>query len=343
MKTIFVTGATGFIGSKLVEILLQRGFCVRGFSRQQNGSMSPDRVAVLERLGEQPNFQFVPGDISDPESLRRGMEGCDLVFHLAAYAKNWSPDPSVFTRLNVEATQNVFQVAREFQVQKIVWTSTIVTLGPSEPGEIRDENSPPRLVDHYFTEYEETKAAAEREALRQAQDGLPLVIVNPTRVYGPGLMSEGNAATRLVLDYVRGKAPFLPNRGINVGNYGLVDDVALGHLLAMEKGRIGERYILGGENVSYRELLNLIDEVSGRKRWKFPLLKPGPLLFSWFQKKKAEIFGVYPRITPGWVRTFLVDWAYSCEKAKAELGYTPVPLRQGLQITWEWFRKKGFV
>ncbi|MCL2305880.1 MAG: NAD-dependent epimerase/dehydratase family protein [Planctomycetaceae bacterium] len=342
MKTVFVTGATGFIGSKLVEILLERGYCVRGLCRRRTPSNSQEREAVLKYLENRPNFQFVHGDITEPESLRKGMEGCDLVFHLAAYAKNWSPDPAVYTRLNVDAMRNVFQVAKELQVQKIVWTSTVVTFGPTRPGEVRDENSSPRLVNTYFTEYERTKTIAEQEALRWAKDGLPLVIVNPTRVYGPGLLSEGNAAAQLILDYVKGKAPFLPNRGVNIGNYGFVDDVALGHLLAMEQGRIGERYILGGENASLREFLELVDEVSGRKHWKLPLLKMGPLLFSRIQEKRAQWFGVYPRITPGWMRTFLADWAYSCEKAKRELGYEPVSLRQGLEKTWRWLCESGF-
>jgi len=336
MPTVFVTGATGFIGSKLVETLLDHGFCVRGLCRQKAFSGSHGREEVLKKLENYPNFQFVYGDITNPESLRKGMKGCDFVFHVAAYAKNWSPDPAIYKQINIDAMRNVFQIAKEFQVQKIVWTSTIVTFGPTKPGEVRDENSSPRLQDIYFTEYEKTKAIAEQEALCWAKDGFPLVIVNPTRVYGPGLFSEGNAVVQLILDYVKGKAPFLPNRGINVGNYAFVDDVALGHLLALEKGRVGERYILGGENVSFRELLELIDEVSGKRYWKLPLLKAGPLLFSWVQEKRAQWFGIYPRITPGWMRTFLVDWAYSCEKAKQELGYAPISLRQGLEKTWDW-------
>ena len=336
METVFVTGTTGFIGSKLVEILLERGFCVRGLCRPRTFSNPPGREAVLEKLVNHPNFQCVDGDITDPESLRQGMLGCDFVFHLAAYAKNWSPDPAIYTHLNVDAMRSVFQIAKELQVRKIVWTSTIVTFGPTKRGEIRDESSSPRLRDTYFTVYEKTKTIAEQEALHWAKKGLPLVIVNPTRVYGPSLFSEGNAVVQLILDYVKGKAPFLPNRGINVGNYAFVDDVALGHLLALEKGRVGERYILGGENASLREFLKLVDEVSGKRHCKLPLLKIGPLLFSWFQEKRAKWFGIHPRITPGWVRTFLVDWAYSCEKAKQELGYAPISLREGLQKTWNW-------
>lgn len=338
MKTALVTGATGFIGSKLVEILLNRGFGVRGMSRN---APSPPQVSVNSATNFS-HFQFYQGSITDLDALRRAMDGVDYVFHLAAYAKNWAPFPETFTQMNVEGMRNVFQLALEFQVQRIVWTSSVVTFGPTKPGETRDENTFPRLTETFFTQYERTKFLAEREALDWVKTrNLPLVIVNPARVYGPGQLSEGNAVSQLLQDYIQGKAPFLPNRGVNVGNYGFVDDVALGHLLALEKGKIGERYILGGENVSLRGLFELVDEMTGKKHWKIPLLQYGPLMFSWLQLKRAELFGVYPRITPGWVRTFVTDWSYSCEKAKNELGYNPVTLRKGLEITLDWLQNSN--
>jgi len=163
-----------------------------------------------------------------------------------------------------------------------------------------------------------------------------VVIVNPTRVYGPGHLTEGNAMSILIDDYDRGREPVLLNRGVNVGNYVLVDDVVQGHLLAMERGRVGERYILGGENASLREVFRTIDRVSGRRHFQLPLLGVGPMVYAYFLQKRAEWFGVYPRITPGWVRTFIVDWAYSCDKARHELGYDPTPLEPGIRMTYEW-------
>ena len=188
----------------------------------------------------------------------------------------------------------------------------------------------------YFTEYEATKVAAEREVLALAAEGFPVVIVNPTRVYGPGHLTEGNALSRLIDDYDCGRVPVLLNRGVNVGNYVLVDDVVAGHLLAMERGRPGERYILGGENVSLKEFFRTIDRVSGKRHLQLPILGFSPLAFAWFQQKRAEWFGVYPRITPGWVKTFLVNWAYSSEKAERELGYVRTPLEQGIRVTYDW-------
>lgn len=339
MQKVFVTGATGFIGSQLVQQLLNRDITVRGLTRRATPPLPPGFVGGPNQpnFWKHPHLELVLGDITDLDSLRRGMIGCSHVFHLAAYAKNWSPTKETFWQMNVQGMRNVFQVAKENNIKRIVWTSSVVTFGPTRPGEMANEHSP-RITSEFLTEYEETKTLAEIEALNEAANGFPLVIVNPTRVYGPGLLSEGNAVSQLMDDYTRGKAPFLPNRGINIGNYGFVDDIAIGHILAMERGQIGERYILGGENISFQGLLQLMDEITGKRRLKIPLLQFGPLLFARFQQHWAERHGTYPRITPGWVKTFMTDWNYSCKKAEQELGYHPISLREGLSITWNWIK-----
>jgi nucleoside-diphosphate-sugar epimerase len=216
-----------------------------------------------------------------------------------------------------------------------VWTSSIVTLGPTPPGVVADEASP-RTTDRCFNDYERTKSIAEAEALQRAEGGLPVVIVNPTRVYGPGHVTEANSVTRLIDDYDRGRMPILLDRGANVGNWVLVDDVVQGHLAAMERGRFGQRYILGGENASLRDFFRAIDRISGRRHFQFPVFRPGALWFAWLQQKRAEWFGVYPKITPGWVRMFLAEWAHSSAKAQRELEYRPTPLEEGLRITYAW-------
>ncbi len=331
----FVTGAAGFVGTRLVQALIERGHSVRALIHRTTPSAPPGFAWGENDPFASDRLELVQGDVTDRESLRRGMDGCTHVFHVAAYAKNWAADPNVFTVQNVEGTRNVLAVAREIGVQRAVWTSTVVTFGPTRPGEVGDEDMP-RITERYFTEYEATKAAAEREVMALAAEGVPAVIVNPTRVYGPGHLTEGNALSRLIDDYDRGHVPMLLNRGVNVGNYVLVDDVVEGHLLAMARGRPGERYILGGENVSLREFFRTIDRVSGKRHIQVPILGVSPLVFAWLQKKRAEWFGIYPRITPGWVRTFLADWAYRSDKAQRELGYVPTPLEQGIRITYEW-------
>jgi nucleoside-diphosphate-sugar epimerase len=201
----------------------------------------------------------------------------------------------------------------------------------------------PRSTERYYTAYEESKTVAEREALQYAQQGHPIVIVNPTRVYGPGKLTEGNSVSLMIDLYDRGRVPVLLNDGKNVGNYVLVDDLVRGHLLAMQKGKIGERYILGGENISLKGLFSLVDEVSGKKHVHINLPPKVALFYSRLEQKKAEWFGLYPQITPGWVETFLQDWLYTCAKAERELGYRITPLREGVRMTYEWLlqlRKK---
>jgi len=334
---IFITGATGFIGTSLVRQLLAQGWRVRGMSRHKP-VIPPGYEQSAGTLWEHPNFEYVQGDVTDIESIRQGMRDCPYVISLAGYAKNYAKDPSVYVKINIEGMRNVFTVAKEQKVEKIVWTSTIVSFGPTRKGVCGDENMP-RITSRYYTEYEETKSIAEKEALEWAKEGLPLVIVNPTRVYGPGQLSEGNALAQLIDDYDRGRAPFLLNAGVNVGNYVLVDDVAWGHFLALERGRVGERYILGSENASLREFYKLIDKVTNRHHFKLPIFRPGAMVFAHSQKIMAKLTGGYPRITPGWMRTFLVDWAYSCDKARKELGYQPVSLEDGLRITCDWLHR----
>jgi nucleoside-diphosphate-sugar epimerase len=323
--TFFVTGATGFIGSRLVAELVRRGHVVRALARPTSSreGLEDERITV------------VVGDIGDPASLRAGMEGCSGVFHLAAYARNWARDASTFFELNVGGTRNVLAAARAAGVARIVLTSTIVTFGPTPPGVVGDEEMP-RFTPRFFTEYEESKAAAEREALALAADGLPVVIVNPTRVYGPGKLTEGNSTTIMIDLYDRGRFPVLLAGGVNVGNYAFVDDLVRGHLLAMARGRVGERYILGGENVSLARLFDLVDEATGKRHLRLNLPARLAAAYGVVEKKKAEWLGLYPRITPGWVETFLRDWAYSSAKAERELGYTVTPVKEGIGLTCEW-------
>ncbi|MDR1491193.1 MAG: NAD-dependent epimerase/dehydratase family protein [Planctomycetaceae bacterium] len=329
---IFVTGSAGFIGAKLVQLLLREGFSVRGLYH----SRKPDWSEFM-KFDSGNRLEFVPGDILSVESLRKNMQGCRYIFHLAGFAQNWARDKSIFTKINNEGMRNVFRVAREQNVEKIVWTSSIVTLGPTAPFTIADETTP-RMTETYFTEYEKSKALAEKEALQWAAEDFPVVIVNPTRVFGPGPVTDGNAVTSLIDDYINGKL-FLSFRfGMDVGNYVYIDDVAMGHYLAMLRGKAGERYILGGENVSLRRFYNYVEEASGVKRRGIPVFKPTALTAAQLLVLKAKLTGGLPRISPDWVKNFAVDWAYSSEKAKQKLGYSPIPLKVGIQKTCDWLQ-----
>ncbi|MDD3586343.1 MAG: NAD-dependent epimerase/dehydratase family protein [Thermoguttaceae bacterium] len=333
-KKIFITGATGFIGTTLVRQLLGQGYSLHTLSRSEP-TLPPGFADTPETLWKHPNLTHFRGDVCDIESLRRAMDGCKYVIHLAGYAKNYAKDVTTYTHINIEGMRNVFIIATEQNIEKIVWTSTIVTLGPTRRGEVGDENMP-RITDKCLTEYERTKTVAEAEAFQWCKNGLPLTIVNPTRVYGPGHLSEGNSLALLIDDYMHGRLPFLLNAGINVGNYVLVDDLARGIFLALDKGHTGRRYILGGQNATLKQFFQMIDKVTGKKHWKIPVFRPGAMVFATAQLLFAKCMGSYPRITPGWMRTFLTDWAYTCDRAKQELDYEPTPLEEGLARTCRW-------
>ncbi len=339
-KKIFITGVTGFIGTILTEKLLARGYQVRGLGRREHPTLPPGGIVSSAETWEHPNFEYVRGDILDKESILRGMRGCDYVFHLAAYAQNWHRDRGMFDRYNVDGTRNVLEACEKLAVQRLVHTSTIVTLGTTKKGQVGDE-SMGRPTARCFTEYERTKLLAEREVLDGYRTrNLPAVVVNPTRVFGPGQLSESNSVIVLMDLYRSGKFPFLVNFGRNLGNYVLAEDVAEGHILAMERGRLGERYILGSdENLTLRDIYNFVDEFRGQKGFKFPLWLMWPMIVAHSLQLAANLFDIYPIITPGWVRLFSTDGVFSVEKAKRELGYTPTPMREAFRRTYAWMMR----
>lgn len=287
---------------------------------------------------DHPLVELVAGDLTDRDSIARAVDGCAEVYHLAGYAKNWSPRREVYDELNVRAMLAVLNAARRAGARRIVWTSSQLTSGPTPPGQVADEATP-RSSGRCLTDYERSKLEGERLAVAAAEQDVPVVIVNPTRVYGPGYLTEGNAVTRLIDMYDRGLVPVLLNFGRNVGNWALVDDVVEGMILAMERGRTGQKYILGGENATLRQFFRTIDRATGRRHFQIPILRFAPLAFAHLQQKRADWFGVYPTITPGWVRTFLADWPCTSAKAQRELGYRPRSLEEGIQVTWEWLNR----
>jgi nucleoside-diphosphate-sugar epimerase len=328
LTKIFVTGGTGFIGTKLVNELVQRGHTVHVLRRPTSN------IEGLEGEG----IRLFVGDLENCDSIRRGMEGCQQVYHLAAYAKNWARDSSVYYRSNVDGLCDVCEIAKSLGVERMVITSTIVTCGPPASGVAGDERRYCTETE-CCTDYQASKITGEKQAGEYAAQGLPVVIVNPTRVYGPGKLTEGNSVSRMIDLYDRGRFPFLLNHGANVGNYAFVDDVVQGLILAMERGKVGERYVLGGENVSLQRFFQLIDEIGGKGHIQINLPSWVALTYSRLEEEMAKWAQRYPLITSGWVKTFLQDWTYSSAKAEKEFGYTITPLREGIRITLEWLRR----
>ncbi len=324
MMNVFLTGGGGYIGSHLLALLLEQGDEVHALCRTPLQVPAGRKGLVIHQ-----------GEILDRAALHKGMRGCSQVYHLAGYARNWARDAAVFTDVNVRGTRNVLGVAAECNASRVVLTSSVLALGFANGLPLTEEQATAASLP---TAYAESKRAAENAALALAQDGPEVVIVNPTRVYGPGRMTEGNSVTRMIKLHLAGRFPLILGDGTAVGNYAHVRDVARGHLCAMRKGRPGQRYILGGENVSFNGLFELIHRLSGVRRSLVRLPGRAAMGLARFEEFRARHLGGYPLITPGWITTFLQNGACSCEKAQRELGYTITPLVAGLEETLAWLR-----
>lgn len=324
----FLTGATGFIGAELAKILLNEGHVVHALVR------SPERASHLAH----PNLKLFKGEITNPADVDKTMAGCDFVLHLAGYAKPWSKDPNIPYEINVKATEIILEAAFKNQVKKFVYTSTAGTLKPSDTDEVIDENSP--NPESYLTEYERTKRLAEILCLEYVRKGLDVVIVNPSRVYGPGLLSKSNSVTTIIQQYSKGKWHVLPGNGMDIGNYVFVGDVVAGHLLALKNGQAGERYILGGENSTFSHFFEILTQVTGKKYklYKLPLWLM--MLAAKTMMLASALFGTEPLITPQWVKRYNQNRVISSAKAVKQLNYKITSLDEGIKKTLNWLNQQ---
>ncbi len=324
---VLMTGATGFIGTRLALMLAERGEQIRVLCRP---------TADTSPL-QHPSISFHRGDLMDKASILNAMDGCDRVFHLAAYAKNWSKDPSTFTRINVGGLTNIAESAKELGVKRVVFTSTNLTMSPSA-GSLVTEDTP--RIKELFTPYEESKVLAEAAAREFVKSGQEIVIVNPSRVFGPGLLSEGNSTTIMIQMYLQGKFRTILGSGHAQGNWAFVEDVARGHILAMENGTPGEKYLLGGENASFNQFFDALSEVANTRKMLFKVPPSIAFALAEIETFRGRHTSHHPLISPGWVKIFLHDWEHSTEKSQKQLGYTVTPLKQALKQTVEWIREQ---
>lgn len=320
---IFVSGGTGFIGIQLVKRLVGMGNIVHALYRSES-------KAELIRI---EGVHLFKGDILDESSLQAAMEECELAYHAAAFAGVWSEDPGLVFRLNVDGALMVIDAAGKAGIRRVVVTSTAGVLGPSEKEAVHEFSPPPPS---FFTLYEESKFLLEKKLLKNPSVNPEVVVVNPTRVYGPGYLSESNGVTRMIKQYMEGGWKFIPGNGNSSGNYVFVEDVVTGHLLAMDRGKPGERYVLGGENISYNQLFQYIREASGIEKslYKIPLWLM--LSVAGVMKTGSKITRRPPMIVPSLVRKFNHNWIVSSQRAFTELGYNPVDARTGISKTIEW-------
>lgn len=322
---ILITGATGYIGQKLALQLAASGNQVTALVRNP---------LKAKKLLNHPQITIFEGDILDELSIDNALKGCEQVYHLAALASVWHKNPGTFHQINVTGLQNILNACQKWQVNEVLFTSTAGVVGDSKDGQSVAEltNFNPKLE----TLYENSKIEAEILIKEYVKKGIRGIIVNPSRVYGPGLLTESNGFTRLLKMYINGNWKIKPGDGNSLGNYVYIDDVVNGMILAMEKAKPGERYLLGGINVSYNVFFNLVNQLTGveRKLYNFPL--PLMLLLSQIQLLMAKLFGKQPLITPSFVRKYNKNWIVNSAKAEAELGYTITPLSEGITKTIEW-------
>jgi dihydroflavonol-4-reductase len=320
LKPTLVTGASGFVGWHVARLLIERGHQVRALVRAS--STIPDL-----------DVERVTGDLRDPASLASAASGCGLVFHVAADYRLWSKNPRELYQSNVEGTRNMLSAARAAGVERFVYTSTVGCIGVPSGG-IGDENQPVSLRD-MAGDYKRSKFLAEQVALEFARGGFPVVIVNPTAPMGDHDFKP-TPTGQIVLDFLKGAMPAYIDTGLNVVN---VHDVALGHLLACENGQVGERYILGSENLTLSQILQELARITGRKA---PTVKL-PYSVAWaagiVTTAWAHLTGVAPRVPLEAVRMAKKKMWVSHEKAARELGYSPCPATCALADAAKWFAR----
>ncbi|MGZ5849320.1 MAG: hopanoid-associated sugar epimerase [Methyloceanibacter sp.] len=324
----FITGATGFVGSAVVRKLLAAGFSVRALARHHSPRSNLDGLQV----------DIVEGDMRDRGAVFAAAKDARYVFHVAADYRLWAPDPEEIMRANVEGTRVVMEAARDRGAERVVYTSSVATLKLREDGLPTDETMP--LAENQgIGAYKRSKVAAERLVERMIGDGLPAVIVNPSTPIGPRDLRP-TPTGRIIVEAASGRMPAFVDTGINLVH---VDDVAAGHLAALNQGRIGERYILGGENMTLAELLGRIAQLTGRPlpRLRLPLALIYPFAFG--AEAIARVTKREPFVTLDGLRMAKHPMYFTSTKAERDLGYTARPAETGLRDAIDWFRQAGFL
>ena len=323
MKPVLVTGASGFVGFHVASALVERGFPVRALVRPAS------RLKDLD-------IEVSVGDLRDPGSLVRAVEGCGVVFHVAADYRLWARNPQELLDSNVSGTRNILEASRRAGVERVVYTSTVGCIS-FPPGDLGSEDTPVALAEMTGI-YKRSKFMAEQVALEYAASGFPVVIVNPTAPVGDH-DSKPTPTGKIIVDFLRGDLPAFIDTGLNLVD---VRDVALGHLQALERGRPGERYILGCENLTLAQILDRLAKVSGLKAPAYRL----PYGVAWvagvISTGWARLTGQEPRAPLDAVRMARKKMWVSQEKAVRELGFSPGPVDEALRRAVEWFRMNQY-
>jgi len=324
----FVTGATGFVGSHVARMLAEQGADLRLLVRT---SSDPKNIEGLKA-------DRVAGDLRDPASLERAMAGCDVVFHVAADYRLWVRDPEQMYRSNVEGTRAVLEAARKNGVRRVVYTSSVATMGFTSNGHPADESSPVSL-DQMIGPYKRSKFMAEQVAVEAGRGGMDVVVVNPTTPVGEQDIKP-TPTGRIIVDFLKRKFPAYVDTGLNLVD---VEECARGHGAALEKGRSGERYILGGENLTLKQILDKLAAITGLPSPKIRVPYAVALATGIVDEVvTGHIFRREPRATIDAVRMGRKKMFVSSGKAERELGWRTVPVNAALGRAVEWFQANGY-
>jgi dihydroflavonol-4-reductase len=324
--TTLVTGATGFLGSAVVRALLDRGEAVRVLVRRESDRRNIHGLDV----------ELAEGNLNDPQSLRSAVKGCRALYHAAADYRLWVKDPKALYEINVTATRDLLLLASEAGIERIVYTSSVATLGREPSGRPADEQTPV-TIDDMTGHYKRSKFLAEEDVKRLVRDEkIPVVIVNPSTIIGPRDIRP-TPTGRMVEEAARGKIPAFVDTGLNVVH---VEDVATGHVQAYEHGQIGERYVLGGDDMMLREILEEIASLVGRSPPRIRLPRGAVLPVAYVAEFAARIRGsrAEPLVTVDGLKMSKTFMFFSSEKARKAIGYSPRPAREALADAVEWLR-----
>jgi dihydroflavonol-4-reductase len=327
--TTLVTGATGFVGSHVARQLLAAGNRVRVLVRRSSKLQALDGLAV----------ERVEGDLNDLTSLDRAMRGVRCVFHVAADYRLWTRDPDEIYRTNVEGTRRLFEIGVQAGVERIVYTSTVATIAVPAHGSALPNEEIRATLDQMIGHYKRSKFLAELEAMKAVAAGAPIVIVNPTAPVGPGDWKP-TPTGRIIVDFLNGRMPAYVDTGLNLV---AVDDVAAGHLLAAERGRIGERYILGARNMTLKETLDALAVITRRSAPRIRLPHAVALAAGYADEFFARIIGREPQIPVEGVKMSRHRMFVASDKAEKELGYKPGAVEAALAAAVRWYEEHGYV
>lgn len=323
-----VTGAAGFLGSHVARLLVARGERVRVLIRASSST----------RLLEGLECERVVGDLRDAQSLAPAMAGVRTVYHVAADYRLWARHPREIYESNVLGTRNILEAARQGRVAKFLYTSTVATIAVPRRGALPDERTA-TSVEEMIGQYKRSKWLAEQEALQAAAAGLPVVIVNPTTPVGPG-DAKPTPTGRVIVDFLNGRMPAYVDTGLN---FVPVEDAAAGHLLAAERGRVGERYILGGENLTLKDVLGILSNASGRPAPRVRLPHVIALAAGYADAAFSSLSGRPPQIPLEGVRMARHSMFVNSDKARVELGFTPGAVAAALERAVRWYESNGYV